>query len=279
MGMYWDRHDEIELSKFPTVAWHSMGHSMKNETALKQHWVVKHSTGICGVNEKLVQWKEKTSAFCVRCGKIENAAHVWKCKHHSSQVIWDKSLLELKDWMIDQSAAPSIINALIQGLKNWYDDMPSAPGCPLSMAQQSIGWQHIITGKFHVIWIDEQQHHFFKIGRGKKSSLRWLSKLISRIWKIAWALWEVRNEYEHEDDIQKRNLIYTSRIEQELAEGFMNLHESCQYFFSEREVTHLRTTATVEYKRHWLDLVSAARFVITSASLPIPILPLAPLPI
>ena len=143
----------------------------------------------------------------------------------------------------------------------------------------AIGWQHVITGKFHVAWQEVQQHHYIKIGRGKKSSLRWLSKLISRIWKIAWDLWDKRNELEHADDQLNRNIEYTRIIEQELAYGFEDLHASCYYFFSEREVAHLRTTANVEYKRNWIALVRAARFVITSASLPIPTIPIAPLPI
>ena len=152
---------------------------------MKQHWIVKHSTGTCGVNEKLVEWKEKESALCVRCKLIENAAHVWKCQHNSSREVWDNALIELKEWMVQNLAAPAITQALIQGLKNWYNDEPATRRCPLTTAQQTIGWQHVITGKFHVMWIDEQKHYFIKIGRGKKSSLRWLSKLISRIWKIA----------------------------------------------------------------------------------------------
>jgi hypothetical protein len=227
----------------------------------------------------MVHRNEKLSAVCVRCGQIETAAHVWCCQHTSSSIIWDQALVDLKEWLIDHSTAPAITEALINGLTNWYKGTPNTQRCPLTTAQQAIGWQHIITGKFHLIWIEVQQHHFTKIGRGKKSSRRWLSQLISRIWKIAWDLWEKRNEYEHEDDQQNKNLEYTIRIEQELAYGIVDLHHSCHYLFSEREVTHLRSTARVEYKRNWIELVLAARFVLTSASIPIPVLPIAPLPV
>ena len=148
-----------------------------------------------------------------------------------------------------------------------------------TIAQHTIGWQHVITGKLHVIWMEVQQQHFIQTGRSKKSSLRWLSQLISRIWKIAWDLWDKRNEYEHEDGQQNRNRAYSIRIEQELAYGFSDLHQSCHYVFSEREITHLRTIASVEYKRNWLELVGAARFVITSASIPNSIIPIAPFPV
>jgi hypothetical protein len=252
---------------------------MRRETPIKQHWIVKHSTGICGVNEKLVQWKEKDSAVCVRCGMIENAGHVWQCQHNSSLLLWNQSLLELQEWMVNNSASPMITQALIQGLRNWYNGNPGPRWCPITTAQQSIGWQHVITGKLHVIWIEVQQQHFIQTGRGKKSSLRWLSQLISGIWKIAWNLWDKRNEYEHNDDQQNRNIAYSTQIEQELAYGFADLHTSCHYVFSDREITHLRSTATVEYKRNWLELVGAARFAITSASLPTSIIPIAPLPI
>ena len=210
---------------------------------------------------------------------IENAAHVWSCRHPSSRSVWDQALLDLKEWMILNSTAPEITQALIQGLSNWYKNDPATQGCMLTDAQMDIGWQYVIIGRLHIDWIEVQQRHFIKIGRGKKSSLRWLSKLISRIWKIAWDLWDKRNEFEHADDQLNRNREYTIIIEQEVAYGYADLHESCYYFFSEREITHLRTNATVEYKRNWIALVNAARFVVTSASLPLPIIPIAPLPV
>lgn len=52
MGVYWDIHNAIAVSRFPLVSWHAIGHAMKKEIALKQHWIVKHSTGTCGVNKK-----------------------------------------------------------------------------------------------------------------------------------------------------------------------------------------------------------------------------------
>jgi hypothetical protein len=276
MGLYWDRHD---LSQFAVVSWKAIGKAMRKETPLKRQWIVKHSTGNCGVNKKLVEWKEKDSAACVRCGEIETAGHVWTCQHNSTRIIWDQSLIELKEWMINHAAAPDLTVALIQGLTNWYNGNTTTNGCHITKAQHTVGWQHIITGKFHILWIEVQQHHFLKIGCGKKSALGWLSKLISRIWKIAWTLWDKRNEYEHEDDQENKNRDYTLRIEHELAIGFDNIHDSCHYLFSEREITHLRTVARVEYKRNWLELVIASRFVLTSASIPIPALPIAPLPV
>ena len=54
MGFYWDKHNDISLQQFNLVSWKAIGLAMKKETAHRQHWIVKHSTGICGVNEKLV---------------------------------------------------------------------------------------------------------------------------------------------------------------------------------------------------------------------------------
>ena len=123
----------------------------------------------------------------------------------------------------------------------------------------------------YIVYIDKftQQHNHNA----------WLSKLISRIWKFDWDLWDKRNEFEHADDQLNRNREYTRIIEQELAYGFDDLHESCYYFFSDQEIAHLRSTANVEYKRNWIALVRAARFVITSASLPIQDITIAPVPI
>ena len=279
MGLYWDRHQEISLNAFPMVSWQAVGMAMKRETPLKQHWIVKHATGTCGVNATLVDWKEKTSVECVRCRARENAGHVWKCQHHSSSTIWDNALIELEIWMENHFTSPHIIQALILGLHNWYKGKPGTRGCLLTSAQQSIGWQHVITGKFHIHWLEVQQQHFLQTGRGKKSSIRWLAQLISRIWKIAWDLWEKRNEYEHENDQLHKHQEYSMRIAQEIAYGYEDLHESCHYCFADREITHLRTIATVEYKRQWIALVASARIAETSAILPSNMLPIAPLPI
>lgn len=70
MGLDWERHNAISSEHFPSVSWQAIGYAMKKETPLKQHWIVKHSTGICGVNEKLLEWNEKESALCVRCKMI-----------------------------------------------------------------------------------------------------------------------------------------------------------------------------------------------------------------
>ena len=69
------------------------------------------------------------------------------------------------------------------------------------------------------------------------------------------------------------------RIAQEIAYGYEDLHESCHYCFADREITHLRTIATVEYKRQWIALVASARIAETSAVLPSNMLPIAPVPI
>ena len=136
MGLYWDRHDAITLQAFPTISWQAVGLAMKKETHLKQHWMVKHSTGTCGVNETLVSWNEKESTECVRCRAVENAGHVWKCQHHSSSLIWDRSLVELELWMEAHFTSPIIIQALIKGLSNWYKGNPSTRGCFLTTAQR-----------------------------------------------------------------------------------------------------------------------------------------------
>ena len=251
---------------------------MRQSQTSTRHWLVKHATGKCGVNATQVHWKQKKSPECLRCKEYEDATHVWKCQHNTTAELWDNELHELSLWMISINTAPYIVESLTAGLRNWYSGSTLRPWCPLIKAQQSIGWDNVILGRFHTSWKDTQQDYYL-VNYSKKSASAWLTKLILQMWKIAWKLWLVRNEYEHEHDVERQNNEFDHCIEIELSVGSSNLPQSQQHMFSERETTFLRTKARLDYKRQWLENVKACRFALTSASIQAPIVYIAPTPI
>lgn len=222
--------------------------SYETEKPTKKHWLVKHATGNCGVNAILVHRKKKLCPNCLRCGKYEDSIHVWKCQHHTTSELWDHELNELRLWLISINTSLYIVDSLIDGLHNWYSGSNLRPWCPLIKAQHLVGWNNIMLGRLHQSWKETQQDYFIA-NFSKKSASAWLTKLILQIWKIAWKLWLVRNEFEHENDAERRNIEYSHSIEVEI------------------EITFLRTKARLDYKRQWLENIKACRFSLTSASI------------
>ena len=278
MQKYWNKKNQVTPVTFPSISWQEVGKAMKQNKIEKRHWIVKHSTGNCGVNAILVHRKKKLIPNCLRCGNYEDSVHVWKCQHSTTSELWDRELDELKLWMISISTAPYIVESLIEGLRNWYSGSNLRTWCPLNQAQHVVGWNNLILGRFHQSWM-ETQHDHFRANFSKKSASAWLTKLILQIWKIAWKLWLVRNEYEHENDAERKNIEFSHSIEVEIAIGFDNLPHSHRHMFNENEITYLRTTARIDYKRQWLENLQACRFAQTSASIPTSIMNIAPTPI
>ena len=278
MQKYWTKKQQVETIAFPTISWFEIGKAMRQSKIEKRHWIVKHSTGNCGVNAILAHRNKKPSPNCLRCELYEDSVHVWKCQHHTTSELWDTELAELKLWMISINTAPYIVESLIDGLRNWYSGSNLRPWCPLNRSQHLVGWNNIILGRFHQSWI-ETQHDYFKANYSKKSASAWLTKLILQIWKIAWKLWLVRNEYEHEHDAERKNIEFSHNIEVEITIGFDNLPHSHRHMFNENEITFLRTKARLDYKRQWLENLKACRFAQTSASIQTSIVNIAPTPI
>ena len=278
MQKYWNKKSQVESNVFPLISWQEVGKAMKQNKPEKRHWLVKHATGNCGVNAILVHRKKKESPNCLRCREYEDSIHVWKCQHHTTSELWDNKLEELRIWLVSANTSPYIIESLIGGLKNWYSGSNLRPWCPLIKSQHLVGWNNIILGRCHQTW-QETQHNYLIANHSKKSASAWLTKLILQLWKIAWKLWLVRNEYEHKHDAERRNIEFSNSIEVEIAIGFDNLPNSHRQMFSDNEITYLRTKARLEYKRQWLENIKACRFAQTSASIQTPIVYNAPMPI
>jgi hypothetical protein len=278
MTAYWSRKEFIPAAQFQRITWPALHIAMKKSQPSTRHWITKHATGLCGVNSTLVNWKEKTCPNCKRCSGYEDAQHVWQCQHHSSATIWEHSLEELSLWMLSIDSSPYLTTALISGLQCWYSGLPLHSWCPLHQAQVHIGWDNLIFGRFHQIWITTQADYLVLM-RKKTSASNWLAMVIIRIWKIAWQLWLVRDEWEHLNDDERMNREFSIQIESEIAYGFDTLPRRYWYMFSERETDFLRTDARTDYKRQWLKNLQAVRFSQTSSSIQTQPSTPAPLPV
>ena len=67
------------------------------------------------------------------------------------------------------------------------------------IAQDRIGWHHFLEGSLSPLWQQVQHDYLLFIG-SRRSSLRWVSALICKLWDVAWDQWEHRNGILHETE-------------------------------------------------------------------------------
>jgi hypothetical protein len=62
--------------------------------------------------------------------------------------------------------------------------------------QDQIGAQNFFEGWLHSDWEQVQEQYYGSIN-SKRSSKRWTIALITKLWEVAWDLWEFRNSAYH----------------------------------------------------------------------------------
>jgi hypothetical protein len=205
---YWEKKlvvDQIEID------WTTTARAMKETTRKKQQWIVKHSSGFCGVGIMMHRTKQWATTRCPRCGDLETAEHVWKCQHADANVLWDKAMEDLVQWFRQQGTMPDIIVAVISGLNGWRNNSQEGGDLEdkdviLAFTKQSqAGWKHFFEGRPCYQWAQIQSTYFRDALQSYQSGKRWLIELIKKMWNIAWDLWEHRNGILHDGEAQAHN--------------------------------------------------------------------------
>lgn len=151
--------------------------------------------------------KEKTCSLCKQCGQEESTTHVQNCQAPNVKFLWHNAIAKLEQWLQDSLTDPDITTHITTRLLDWYngqengDDVSFIP----VTEQNMIGWAYVIEGWICKSWRYKQAQSLQQINSAK-SSLRWATALIQKLWDIAWDLWEHCNDIEHLNDIQEQHL-------------------------------------------------------------------------
>jgi hypothetical protein len=116
---YWEGKDKVVPEVLDMVDWEAIGEAMSSSTLTRQHFVSKHTTGICGVGKNMKRWKKWPTDNGPRCGVEETAPHVWLCKGENACNVWQASLNNLKIWMESVQTDPAIAEAIVDSLDTW----------------------------------------------------------------------------------------------------------------------------------------------------------------
>ena len=237
--------------------------AMKALPLQQQQWVSKHVSGFCGVGKMMKLWKKWPDSSCPRCGEaIEDSAHVWQCQETNFLDVWDKSIENLRQWMISNQTQPGIQAAICSGLQAWKHNTERPPVASwfarlqeaLKM-QDQLGWQALLEGCFSTKWQGVQQLYYVWMGI-RKTGRCWLSTLIQKLWEVAWDQWEHRNGYVH---VKGSNAIMLQKVRSEIRIQF---HQGQQMLpeCDHQQFNHtLQSLLDAPIGQQWLANVQAAR--------------------
>jgi hypothetical protein len=250
------------------VDWEACGQAMASSSLTTRHWIVKHTSGMCGTGKMMKLWKQRSSSKCPRCeAPVEDAAHVWRCPQPEAKAVWEQSIDGLREWMTKQKTHPAIKRIICERLLAWHSGIPSQAqpdGIPFLRsavnAQDALGWQSFLEGGLAFDWQFAQQH-YFKSLKSMKSGRRWVSALIRKLWTVAWDQWQHRNGILHDrDSTQQHKLLShdTDRlISRQFAMGVQGLPSNNHFLFQEPMEELLK--APLYVRKQWLALAQSAR--------------------
>jgi hypothetical protein len=232
----------------------------------RRNWVVKHTEGMCGVGKWLFIWEDSETDACPLCAAPEDARHVWLCPDHRAQVLRDKGLSSVNTWMESAQTDPGIQRAIMGRLSQLLSLQPLTPiaNLPLDVqtalqSQDEIGWMNFFEGCLAHEWEDVQSNHYSWC-RSRKSSRRWTTSLIRKLWDISWDLWEHRIGILH--DASNAEILYNmaevnDSIRDQFWHGPQGLPPRDHALFS--GTVEQLLSASIPYRQKWLERVEKAR--------------------
>jgi len=78
---FWKEREIIPKAAMEYIHWEALKKALANSPQGTQRWILKHSTGQCGVGQMLQRWKYQEHSLCPRCGEQdETTKHVIQCQ-------------------------------------------------------------------------------------------------------------------------------------------------------------------------------------------------------
>ena len=126
----------------------------------------------------------------------------------------------------------------------------------MELDQSNIGWEGIIEGTLGKHW-SEEQNMYKTQDHDATSGQKWAHLVIRRLWKIAWDVWQHRNEAAHCNDTQALRDILLRQVQDEFDTGIAGIRELQPFLQIHTKDTVLRSNN--QYLQSWLRSVKARR--------------------
>jgi hypothetical protein len=259
---HWERKQRFGSLTASNIDWEALGAAMVASPGNKQRWISKTLSGFCATGSMMQRRKERSTDECPRCGLSENVEHIWRCQQGTSE-LWDKSLKSLEEWLGSNSTHPDMIRIITEGLNRWRAGEDTA--CMTSTIpwlqevikkQEACGWRNFFEGMLVLDWRKAVDSHMLRI-RSPKSSRRWLTALIQKLWQIAWDLWGHRNGFLHKNENSLISHEANKDIMNQFDVGYMDLDKQTRALFYSG--IHSILQKPLEIRQQWVRRVKAAR--------------------
>jgi hypothetical protein len=186
------------------IDWQLIGESMRSIPRARQIFIMKHTSGMCGVGKFMKRWREWDQDSCPRCGMPEDAPHVWRCKGGGTVELWNKAVEDLTNTLRQLKTDPTLQHIITLYLHSWWSGETTSYEAPrafyeLLQEQQQIGWDRFFEGWWSEKWASIQQQ-YYNLGKSTRTGRRWATAIVTKLWNIAWDLWEHRNGILHEEE-------------------------------------------------------------------------------
>jgi hypothetical protein len=199
---YWTQKSRATDSSFESVHWLRLGQALAKMPHTRRLFCTKHTVGMCGIGKFQKLWKARETDECPHCGLVEDALHVWTCKSQQVSDVWSTSLCQLKTSLDKLETDPALTKLIIEYLNAWRNDHNLCSTSPhefteLLHLQDNIGARQFFEGWIHKEW-EATQERYYREKNFRRSRKRWTIALITKMWDVAWDLWEYRNTFYHQ---------------------------------------------------------------------------------
>jgi len=259
---YWKQKERFGDGTAEQVDWDAIRRAMTDTTWRRRKWVTKFATGDFAHGKNMRRWRFRTVSNCPRCNQDgEDKQHILRCPAPTAQQRWNIALQELEGWLRSAKTDPKLAEAIIAGLRGWYsgDQLIPMPNLPAVIQQNQLGWALLLEGGLSRMWQTEQAKFWTTI-KTRKSSKRWVSELIKKLWEISWDLWTHRNEELHSSDTARGQILehdVNTRIAQAYQSGSRELPRDALHLIQAPQERVLEQPLIT--KQLWLDTWEAAK--------------------
>jgi hypothetical protein len=116
--------------------------------------------------------------------------------------VWEHSITKLRTALRKIDTDPNILQAIITYLTSWRSEQFLKPirqnqlGQLIAL-QDTIGKKPFFEGWIHSDW-ETAQHLYYSAINSQRSGKRWTIALITKLWDVAWDLWDFCNAVYHQ---------------------------------------------------------------------------------
>jgi hypothetical protein len=198
------------IQTFRSINWDAPEKALATMENSSQIFIVKFAHAHLPTRRHMYRMKRAETDKCPACNHIvETDWHILSCPRRS---LWREELLSTLGDLLDiNKTQPDIALILLQGIRgalaNQHFQMNPNNREPLFRtlvnAQNKIGWQHLLKGRFSKHWTQIQDRHIMDepdIDHEKQSGDRWLKLVLNHLWTLIWQVWLIRNEDLHGRD-------------------------------------------------------------------------------